>query len=227
MVQRTIQSSHKKNRTSYDQMSFLWHSKCVFCSAGSHKKPKNKSWVQMVLVNILLIVVVGLTYPWITTIFYMTLCALTRLLFLACLFFGLIQCSQCCCVCLFLLNICLFIWICVSPCVASLSVYMYLSISFLSKLFLLVPTDLPGTLALNCSLFLFLPHSPPISPLVCGVSVSQAGRPWSDLGGNELLITSQETRYSTPTPPPSLHPMQHTHTHKIYTAIACSAHKEK
>lgn len=37
--------------------------------------------------------------------------------------------------------------------------YIYLSISFLSELFLLVPTDLPGTLALNCSLS--PSHSPP------------------------------------------------------------------
>ncbi len=56
----------------------------------------------------------------------------------------------------------------------------------------------------------------------------QAGRPWSDLAGNELLITSQETQRSTPTPSPSPHPLQHTHIHtQTYTAIVCSAHKEK
>lgn len=67
------------------------------------------------------------------------------------------------------------------------------------------------------------------SSLWC-LSECQAGRPWSDLAGNELLITSQETQHSTPILPPSPHPMQHTHTshtHTNYTAIVCSAHKEK
>ena len=75
--------------------------------------------------------------------------------------------------------------------------------------------------SLSLALILFLsPSSSSISHLLSGVSVSaRQGRPWSDLAGNELLITSQETRHSTPTHPtattlpptlPLPHPMQHT-----------------
>lgn len=114
----------------------------------------------------------------------------------------------------------------------SLSLFIRLSV----RLFSLSALCLSPSPRISQALWLF-GCSPPhtlilhLSSSLSGVSVSaRQGRPWSDLGGNELLITSQETRHSTPSP----HPVQHTHTHtqkegkkKVCTAIACSAHKEK
>lgn len=86
---------------------------------------------------------------------------------------------------------------------------------------------------LNALLF-FLSHShPPIPHLLSGVLVSaRQGVPGVTFEGNELLITSQETRsWEHPTLLPSPQYMQRTHTKKkkkrVYTAIVCTAHKEK
>lgn len=184
-------------------MLFTEHSKCVFCRTGPYKKMKNDSWAQMVLVNILLIVMVGLTFPWINTIFYRSPCGLAVLLIPAWTFLWTHTATFCC------LPLCLdpslFLFICICP-----SLFFQSSFSTSPRisqaLWLLTALSLSLSVALS-----------PISHLLSGVSVSQAGRPWSDLGGNELLITSQETRYSTPTLPPSLHPMQHTKKEKKKT----------
>lgn len=72
-----------------------------------------------------------------------------------------------------------------------------------------------GSPRLSTALSLSLTLSSSISQLLSGVSVSaRQGVPGVTLRGNELLITSQETRHSTPTPPPSPHPMKHTRTKK-------------
>lgn len=113
-------------------------------------------------VNILLIAAVGLTFPWINKIFYITLRGLTGLLLPACSLCGLV------------LSTYNHIWVFVlafgslSP--FSFCLFVCARLFSLSQHFLLVPMDVPGTLALNCSLFLFLSSS--ISHLLSGVSVS-------------------------------------------------------
>lgn len=92
----------------------------------------------------------------------------------------------------------LFICICASP-FFPLSALSPPSPRISQALWLLAAPSL--SLSLSHNLFL-LPSSSSISHLLSGVSVSaRQGRPWSDLAGNELLITSQETRHSTPTHP--------------------------
>lgn len=185
-------------------------------------------------VNILLIAVVGLTFPWINKIFYITLCGLTGLLFLACSLRGLIQGSYSCILLLFLLTApesayllafgsvslnlsLLFLFICI--CVYPFSPSSFSSSPRISQALWLLT-------ALSLSLSLTLSSS--ISHLLSGVSVSaRQGVPGVTLGGNELLITSQETRHSTPTPPPSPHPMQHTQKRKRKTTQLSHAQPTK
>lgn len=157
-----------------------------------------------------------LTFPWINMIFYITLCGLTGLLLpTRSLALWASTVALCCRVRLHLLNIfpsgwhldqcfslsplsLLFICICASP-FFPLSALSPPSPRISQALWLLAAPSL--SLSLSHNLFL-LPSSSSISHLLSGVSVSaRQGRPWSDLAGNELLITSQETRHSTPTHP--------------------------
>lgn len=198
-------------------MSLTGHRRHVFCSAAHARRLKNKSSAQLVCVNTLLIAEATHTHfsmdqhdilynaVWFDRAaapnslarfvgFYsrtLLPCPLAPPEYLP-LCWHLDQCFS-----LSPLSL-LFICICASP-FFPLSALSPPSPRISQALWLLAAPSL--SLSLSHNLFL-LPSSSSISHLLSGVSVSaRQGRPWSDLAGNELLITSQETRHSTPTHP--------------------------
>lgn len=141
---------------------------------------------------------------------------LTGLLFPACSLCGLLSCSHILLLCL-LVNLCpsVAVWISDSHRLPSLAVHMSPCLSHLSGLFPPSSPRISRALWLLAALSLSssFSHTPIVhltSSLRC-LCECQAGRPWSDLAGNELLITSRE-KPSIQHPPrhPPPHPMQHT-----------------
>ena len=212
-------------------MSLTGHRRHVFCSAAHARKLKNKSSAQLVCVNTLLIAEATHTHFSMdqhdilyNAVWFDRAAAPNSLALWAS------TVALCCRVRMHLLNIfpSVGIWISVShclPCLCCLCVFvplLFFPLSALSPPSPRISQALWLLAAPALSLFLFLsPSSSSISHLLSGVSVSaRQGRPWSDLAGNELLITSQETRHSTPThptpppfpppPPPPPPPPHHT-----------------
>lgn len=141
------------------------------------KKLQNKSNVQLVSVNILLIAAARLTFPWINKIFYVTVwfvgAAVSNLLAL----WAHLRLLQLHCA---VVPLCWHLDHCLSPSPSPCCLYAFVTLFSLSA----VPPRPCGSpmllTALSFSLTLSSPHH--TSSLWC-LSECQAGRPWSDLVG--------------------------------------------
>lgn len=197
-IKINIQTNTKTNFKLQSSNKTLWKTNVTQCNiircpshdrvnilvrCGPVYKVENKFRAQLVFVDTLLIAVVGLTFPWINKIFYITVCFDWAAVPEYCS-----VCAHpavfCCCVCSHLLNICLSVGIWISHCLSFLCLFISVSVFSLSLSF--VPTGLPGTLPLSRSpplLSSSRSHRP--SHIFCLVSrwVPGRGRPWSDLGG--------------------------------------------
>lgn len=125
--------TNKKIQDAYSRCHRHRTEKICLCSACPFKKLKNKCRAQLALVNTLLIAVVGLNFPWINKIFYITLSGLNGLLFPACSS-EVPTDTFICCVCSLFLNISPFGSGALPrlPRLPSLSVHTYLRITFFS-----------------------------------------------------------------------------------------------
>ena len=212
-------------------MSFTGHRRLVFCSAAHAQKLKNKSSAQLVCVNTLLIAEATHTHFSMDQHDILYNCVVwpgcCSQLARSVGFYSrtLLSCSV---APPEYLPLCWHLDQCLSLSPLSLLFICIRASPFFPLTALSPPSPrisqalcLLAAPSLSLALILFLsPSSSSISHLLSGVSVSaRQGRPWSDLAGNELLITSQETRHSTPTHPtattlpptlPLPHPMQHT-----------------